>query len=219
MYRRCVSPSTALTAFLVAILAGPAAAQGAATAAQSRPRTLLTAMSAAEQVRLALTAAPAEVTSHASVYVLSGGRYTKKTTGTNGYNCFVERELLETIEPVCYDVEGSATTMQARFRREELRAQGLSEDVVRNRLAAAYKSGHLRAPRKPGVIYMLSAEQWSWNPGTKVIWNSPPHFMLYAPYAKQSDMGGAPGPQIPFILWPGQPDALMIIMAPGQHGH
>jgi hypothetical protein len=219
MSRNRVITLTASSALLGFIMAGPAAAQDSATTAQPPTFAMLTAMSAAEQTRLALLAAPAEVTSRASVYVLSGGRYARTRTGTNGFSCLVERELLETVEPVCYDAEGSATTLLARFRREELRGQGLREDEVRRRIDAAYRSGRLRAPRKPGIVYMLSPEQRSWNPGTKTIWTAPPHLMLYAPYAKQADLGGAPGPQIPFIVWPGQPDALMIVMAPGEHGH
>lgn len=201
-----------------AIFAGTAAAQGASSPTSPSAKRL-TQMGEAEQTSLALAAAPAEVTSHASVYVLKDGRYVRTRTGTNGFSCLIEREFLETYEPVCYDAEGSATTMVARFRREELRARGLSESEVRRRIDAAYRSGRLHAPRKPGIVYMLSDEQMSYNPGTKKIWNAPPHFMLYAPYAKQSDMGGAPGPRIPFIAWPGQPDALMILMAPSGHGH
>jgi hypothetical protein len=198
-------------------LAGGAAAQDAAGTGQ--PLGPLTAMSAEEQTRLALSAAPPDVSSRASIYVLAASGYTQVRAGTNGFSCLVERALLETIEPVCYDAEGSATTLRARFHREELRAQGLPEDEVVRRIQAAYADGRLSAPRKPGVVYMLSPEQRSWNPFTREVWTAPPHFMLYAPYATQADMGGPPGPFTPVIDQPGQPDALMIIMAPGAHGH
>ena len=185
---------------------------------QQRTPARLTEMSAAEQTRLALSTAPPEVSARASVYVLAGGRYTRLRAGTNGFSCLVEREFLETIEPVCYDAEGSVTTMQARFYREELRAQRLPEDEVKRRIDAGYREGRLLAPRKPGVIYMLAAEQYSWNPFEKKFWNAPPHLMLYAPYAKQEDMGGPPAPGTPVIAWAGQPDALMIVMAGAGHG-
>lgn len=198
-----------------AVLAGFAMAGGAAAqfAPATRPMGPLTAMSAAEQTRLALSTAPPEVTAHASIYVLADGRYTRTRAGTNGFSCLVERELLDTVEPVCYDAEGSATTMMARFYREELRAQGLAEDEVKRRIDAAYAAGRLLAPRKPGLVYMLAAEQWSYNPFEQKVWAAPPHFMLYAPYARQEDMGAAPGPGMPVIAWPGQPDALIIVMA------
>lgn len=218
MKRTAYTKPLACAALFGVMLASTADAQGV-NGPTSPSAKRLTQMSAAEQTSLALAAAPAEVTNRASVYVLTDGHYVRARKGTNGFSCLIEREFLETYEPVCYDAEGSATTMVARFRREELRAKGLSEPEVRRRIDAAYRSGRLHAPRKPGIVYMLSDEQMSYNPGTKKIWNAPPHFMLYAPYAKQSDMGGAPGPRIPFIAWPGQPDALMILMAPGEHGH
>lgn len=202
-----------------AVLVGMALARGAAAQAPAEPRPLgpLTAMSAEEQTRLALSTAPPEVTAGASVYVLTATGYRQVRAGTNGFSCLIERDFLDTVEPVCYDAEGSATTMLARFHREELRAQGMPEDEVKRRIEAAYRDGRLSAPRKPGIIYMLAPEQWSWNPGAKKNWNAPPHFMLYAPYATQADVGGPPGPRTPIIDKPGQPDALMIIMAPDAH--
>lgn len=199
-------------------LVSSAAAQDPASMGQSRILSPLTALSAEEQTRLALSAAPPEVSKRASVYVLTAKGYTHARTGTNGFSCLVEREILETVEPICYDAEGSATTLLARFYREELRAQGLPEDEVKRRIEAAYRDGRLRAPRKPGLVYMLATEQRSWNPSIKRIWTAPPHFMLYAPFATQEDLGGFSGPHMPVVAWPGQPDALIIIMAPDAHG-
>jgi hypothetical protein len=200
-------------------LAGGAAAQAPAGAGQPRPLGPLTAMSAEEQTRLALSTAPLEVSGRASVYVLGTSGYTRVRAGSNGFSCLIERDFPDTVEPVCYDAEGSATTLLARLHREELRARGLSEDEVKRRIEAGYREGRLIAPRKPGIVYMLAPEQWSWNPGLKRAWNAPPHFMLYAPYATQADMGGSPGPHTPIIDKPGQPDALMIIMAPDAPRH
>ncbi len=206
-------PMTARAMLLGLVLVHGAAAQSPPSASQPRPPAPLTATSAEEQTRLALSAAAPEVSSRASLYVLSGRGYTKTRSGTNGYSCLVERERPETIEPVCYDAEGTATTLPARLYREELRAQRLSEDEVKRQVAAGYKSGRFHAPRKPGIVYMLSQENWTWNPFANQFSSAPPHYMLYAPYAKQVDVGGMPGPRVPFVLWAGQPDALMIIMA------
>lgn len=197
-------------------MAGGAAAQGGPA---TQPWVRLPAMSAAEQTRLALATAPPEVSAHASVYVFADGRYTQTRTGTNGFSCLVEREFPDTVEPVCYDAEGSATIMPARFYREELRAQGLPEDEVKRRIDAAYADGRLLAPRKPGLVYMLAAEQWSFNPFAREVWIAPPHLMLYAPYAKQEDMGAPAGPGMPMIAWPGQPDAMIIVMTHTSPAH
>lgn len=215
------SRSTNVLAILAAVmLSGNLAAQAGAGGAQG-PRTLplLTAMSAEEQTRLALTAAAPEVTSKASIYVLDAKGYTRTRSGTNGFSCIIEREFPETVEPVCYDAEGSATLLHARIYREELRLKGLSEDAVGREVAAGFKSGRFHAPRKPGMVYMLSREGWAWHPILKKFWAPPPHYMLYAPYARQEDFGGPGGPQIPYIQWAGQPDALIIIMSPEMQSH
>ena len=190
----------------------PAAAQSAVETREPR-LPVLTSMSAEEQTRLALSTAPPDVTGRASLYVLTPEGYKQARVGTNGFSCLVERELLETIEPVCYDAEGSATTLKARLFREELRARGLPEVEVKRRIDAAYRDGRLRAPGKPGLIYMLAPEQLTWDPYTKKIVAAPPHLHFYAPYATQDDVGGFAGRHMPMVLWPGRPDANIVIMA------
>ncbi|MGE5802595.1 MAG: hypothetical protein ACM358_10075 [Gemmatimonadota bacterium] len=194
-----------------------AAAQGASVPAPSRPLPLLTAMSAAEQTRLARSTAPEDISSRASMCVLTSTGYVQTSTGSNGFSCLVERELLETVEPTCYDAEGSATTLKARIYREELRASGVPEDEVKQRIAAAYRDGRLSAPRKPGIIYMLAPENYAWNAITKKLWTHPPHYMFYVPFATQDAMGGPIGPATPVVGWPGQPDAVIIVMAAAKH--
>lgn len=85
---------------------------------------------------------------------------------------------------------------------------------MKQRVAAAYRDGRLRAPRKPGLVYMLAPEQRSWDPFNKKAWQAPPHFMFYAPFATQEDLGGFSGQHnMPIVVWPGQPDALIIVLA------
>ncbi len=219
MSRKLGMPMTAHAVLLGMALAGSAAAQGPASTSQPRALGPLPALSAEEQSRLAVSTAPPEVSSRASLYILTQKGYVQVRTGTNGFSCLVEREFLETVEPVCYDAEGTATTLLARLYREQLRAQRLSEDEVKRQIAAAYQGGRLRAPRKPGIVYMLARENWAWNPFAKQFWKGPPHFMLYAPFATQEDLGGFSGPHMPVVLWPGQPDAFIIVMAQDSSRH
>ncbi len=208
--------SLAASALLTLALAGHAVGQGRAVPGQPHPGPL-TSMSAEEQTRVIMATAPDVVTSHAALYMMTPKGYVQTRRGTNGFSCLVEREKLETVEAVCYDAEGSATILPTRLYREELRLQHLSEADVQTSIAAGYTSGRFHAPKKPGLIYMLAKENWTWNPFTSTFGPSMPHYMLYAPYATQESVGGAPGGpgrQVPFVLWPGQPDALIIIMAP-----
>lgn len=204
----------AAVALVGAVLASRAAAQHPRSATAPAALGPVTAMSAAEQTQLALSSGPPEISRRASVYVLTANGYQRTRTGSNGFSCIVERELLETVEPVCYDAEGSATTLLARLYREDLRAKKLPEAEVKRRIETAYRDGHLRAPRKPGIVYMLAPRQRSWDPVAKRLFQAPPHFMFYAPFATQADLGGAAGPHMPQVALSGQPDALIIVMAP-----
>ena len=166
-----------------------------------------------QQIELALSAAPSQISGKATIYVLESKGYVKARTGTNGFTCLVEQQYADqTVEPLCYDAEGSATTLLARFYREELRAAGVAEDEVTKRIKAGYRSGKLKAPRKPGFAYMLSTQNKVFDPFTKKIMVGPPHLMFYAPYAMQKDVGEFAGVQYPFVLWEGEPDAFIIVI-------
>lgn len=164
------------------------------------------------QVELALSAAPPEISQHATVYVLQPTGYVKTRTGTNGFSCLVEHQYLDTYEPICYDAEGSATILEARLYRERLRASGLSEAEVAGRIARAYKGGKLKAPRKPGFAYMMARDSRLFDPFTNEVVQGPPHLMFYAPYARSKDFGGFVGMHAPFVLFEGQPDTFIIVV-------
>lgn len=166
-----------------------------------------------QQIQLALSAAPPEISGNASLYVLESKGYVKVRAGTNGFTCLVEQQYADqTVEPVCYDAEGTATTLQARLYREELRAARVPETEVKSRIAAGYRKGKLKAPRKPGLCYMLSTQNKLFDTFTQKIMAAPPHLMFYAPYATQKDLGEFAGVQYPFILGEGQPDAHIIVI-------
>jgi hypothetical protein len=157
------------------------------------------------QIALAISTAPPQISEQATIYVLGSRGYVKVKDGTNGFSCLVEHQLLDTYEPVCYDPEGSATLLHARFLREELRAQGLDEPQVAARIARGFKDGTLKAPRKAGFVYMMAKDQRVLLPGlNKIVDRGEPHLMLYAPYATSKDYGGVP------ILFEGQPDAFIV---------
>jgi hypothetical protein len=184
-----------------------------AGAADSRGRyaRALTEIPVEEQVELAMSAAPPHISHKATIYVLGTNGYVQARTGTNGFSCLVERQYLETLEPSCYDAEGSATTLRARLYREELRAAKIAEDQIERRINDRYKMGTFTAPRKPGLVYMLSPHNRVHNDRTNKIINVPPHLMFYAPYATQKNFGEFVGPHMPYVVLEGQPDAYIIV--------
>ncbi len=166
-----------------------------------------------EKIKLAESAAPTEISSKASVYVLDRTGYVKVREGTNKFSCFVDRQTPLNMEPTCFDAEGSATTLPIRLFAEEQRAQGKTEEQVDAAIKDRYKSGSFRAPGKPGIVYMMSDQAYILIPSAQKIVHVPPHLMFYAPYAKDGDIGSPPASaSMPHLIRAGQPDAYIIVM-------
>jgi len=185
------------------------------TSAQKQPTSQIRFDSSTprqRQIELAESAAPAEVSRRATIYVLSPHGYEKAREGTNGFSCLVERQYVTTMEPECFDVEGSQTTLLVRLRTEEWRAQGKSEDAIAAEIEEGYKSGKFIAPRKPGIVYMMSGENWVFDPESKRVIHFPGHLMFYAPYMTPQDLGYEKEAPLPYLVHPGAADTLMIVV-------
>jgi hypothetical protein len=162
------------------------------------------------QIKLALSSAPAEVSSKATLYVLGPKGY--------GFSCLVGRSFEGTteasIDPMCYDAEGSRTLLLVKMREEELRAKGKSEAEIKADIANGYKEGRFQAPGKPGFVYMLSSENYIRDPETGKSGAFPGHLMFYAPYMTAKDLGyeSVSGAMMPYLSLPGEPDAMMIVI-------
>jgi len=191
---------------------GVAAAQAPSSAAETAPPHYDAAVSRDRQIELALSAAPPAVAANAAVYVLARNGYEKVRDGSNGFSCMVERELVTTMEPQCFDAEGSRTTLLARLHVEELRAQGKSEAEIARAIRDGYRAGRFRAPTKPGIVYMLSDENWVFDPSSQKIIHFPGHLMFYAPFMTAQDLGYETEATLPYLVHPGAPDALMIVV-------
>jgi len=167
-----------------------------------------------ERIELAESAAPPEISGKAALYLLEPTGYIKVREGTNGFTCFVDRQTPINMEPTCFDAEGSATTLPTRLFAEEERSKGKSEEQIKAEIAEGYKSGKFQAPRKPGIVYMLSDHIYLLIEN-KVI-HAAPHLMFYAPYSTEQDIGSPPAAGMPHVIRPGQPDAYIVVM-PAQH--
>ena len=165
-----------------------------------------------ERIKLAESAAPAEVSSKATVYLLEKTGYVKVREGTNGFSCFVDRQSPLNLEPTCFDAEGSATTLLTRLFVEEQRGQGKSEEEITAAVADGYKTGKFQAPRKPGIAYMMSDGGFLYIPSANKIVHLPQHLMFYAPYVTDKDIGSPPpAANMPHLIRPGQPDAYIVV--------
>jgi len=205
--------------FALAILLGGTTA---AFAQNEKPKPAYDfSMSRDEKIRLAESAAPPEISSKSTVYVLEHSGYVKVREGSNGFSCFVDRQTPWNSEPTCIDAEGAATTFLTRLSVEEERAKGRSEDEIKAEIDDGYKKGRFKAPGKPGIVYMLS-DSTSLLVNDKIV-KAPPHLMFYAPYATDKDIGSPPaGAHMPRVLRAGRPYAYIIVFprAAAEHsGH
>lgn len=166
-----------------------------------------------DRIKLAESAAPPEISAKATVYLLEPTGYVKVREGTNGFSCFVDRQHRLNLEPTCFDAEGSATTLLTRLFVEELRARGKSEEEVNTAIQTGYKSGKFLAPRKPGIVYMLSSSGYLYIAESNQLVHLQPHLMFYAPYATDKDIGYPPAAvDMPKVIRPGQPDAYIVVV-------
>ena len=164
----------------------------------------------AEEIALALSALPEDLRPAAGVYVLGPTGYRQVRAGTSGVHCLVARDRPDTQEPICWDREGSETMLPLALAKAEWRAAGLPEAEIRSREQEGFATGRFRAPRRTGVSYMLSAENWVFN-GQQVV-RYRPHVMIYAPYVTNDDIGaGGRDPLAPWVLNPGTPHAYIIV--------
>src|SRR5690349_16821075 len=136
----------------------------------------------ADEISLAVSAAPAELSCNATVFAVRDGKVLTIRDGTNGSSCMVARDLHGgSLYPICYNAEGTRTMLQRELLEVRLRSLGVTEDSIDKAVAAGYKSGQLEAPKDVALAYMMSPKQ--------VLFSSPkedgrrvgawhPHLML-----------------------------------------
>ena len=190
--------------------------------AQELPKVYDASMPREQQITLAESAAPAEVSSKATVYVLGPKGYEKAREGTNGFSCFIGRHFAKptetTIEPTCFDAEGSRSLLPVYLHGEELRTSGKSEAEIKSDVDNGYKEGRYKYPSKPGFLYMMSSENRLGPTPDHGSVSFPPHLMFYAPNMTTKDIGFDTQPKLDYLgmTHPGAGDNLIVVvpMAP-----
>jgi hypothetical protein len=167
-----------------------------------------------QEIATALSSAPPEVRTSAGVYVLEEHGFVKVRESQNGFNCIVERRAKH-ISPMCYDAEGSSSTLQATLKRGELLMHGVDPGEIENGIDEDYRTGRLHAPQKTGIVYMLATDEvWQDPSSNNIARHVYPHIMVYAPYLRNSAIAVAPEqvwrPDRVWVQYEGRPDAYLI---------
>jgi hypothetical protein len=162
------------------------------------------ASSAAEEIALARSAAPASISDHATVLVLGARGYETAAQGDNGFVCLVQRAWANDFSssefwnprvqaPLCFNGAGAQSVLPDYLTRTEWALSGVSKQEMLVRTRAAVERHDIRPPQAGAMAYMLSKDGYL---GDEVggPWHA--HLMVFMPSESPSAWGanlpGAP---------------------------
>lgn len=164
------------------------------------------------ELALVRTAAPENITSRATLELLTPTGYEVARTGDNGFVCVVLRGwsaptftpaqfrgLIHdaTVRaPICYNPAAARTVLPLQHLRTKLGMAGKEAEQIADGVQSAYARGEIPKMDGVGFAYMFSGDQ---NLGGGIgAWH--PHIMVFAPYHDNAMLGGnAFGGPLPFV--------------------
>jgi hypothetical protein len=189
-------------AFLAGVFVAAAVAQTYKSQAAKYPPIEEYLMPQPEEIALAKSAGPANISDRATIKVLTSSGFSVVHQGDNGFVCMVMRgfsaptytpaQFRELVydsslrAPICFDPKAAKEVMPYYELRTKLAIQGKNPDQIAEGVQTFYARGEL--PKRDGVsfAYMWSADQ-SLGSG---IGHWHPHMMIFAPYYDNSMVGG-----------------------------
>lgn len=161
-------------------------------------------MPQADEIALAKTAAPPNISKHATIKVLKRSGFQVAQQGDNGYVCMVMRGFSAptyspaqfrnlvydaTVRaPICFMAVAVHQVLPYYELRTKLALQGKNPDEIAQGIAAAHAKGELPKRDQVSFGYMWSGRQ---NLASGIgHWH--PHMMVFAPYYDNSMVGGNP---------------------------
>jgi hypothetical protein len=202
--------SATVVALLAISSAAPLPAQAAA-AGRTGPRIMLPRD---REIALARSAAPADVSRDATVMILTDRGFEIAEKGSSGVTCVVNRSHPESLEPHCFDAEGSATVLPIELRRTEMLREGRANEEIDREIGQGLLSGKYRLPRRPAMSYMMSSGQVLFNDEGKRVGKWHPHLMIFYPNLTSGDLGlgGTPSPEAAVVVDPGMPLSNIMVV-------
>jgi hypothetical protein len=160
----------------------------------------------AEEVALARSAAPRNVSDSATILVLAKSGYVQAARGTNGFTCLVQRSFDSSTNdpgfwnakvraPVCFNSPAVRTVLAPMLKRSDWVVGGVALAEVEARTQRAYASHAFPAPAAGAMAYMLSPRQHLVDADPHWM----PHLMFFYDKALSGSTFGAAGMTAPII--------------------
>jgi len=140
------------------------------------------------EVALARSAAPASISGHASVMVLTSHGYETAVKGSNGFVCVVERSWAAGTDdpdfwnpkvraPICFNAAAAKSQIPIMIKRTELILAAPSKDHLLQGIKAAFAGNQLSEPAPGSMCFMMSRQGYINDRARN--WRS--HVMFYVP--------------------------------------
>jgi hypothetical protein len=148
------------------------------------------------EIALARSAAPDEISLHATVLVLGKNGYETAIEGTNRFVCVVERSWMSPFDspefwnprmrgPICYNPPAVRTILPYTINRTNLVVAGLSKGQIEESIKSKVAKGDLPVPESGAMSYMMSKDGYL---GDSVgHWH--PHLMFHVPKTDNANWG------------------------------
>ena len=184
----------------VCVLAVVVLTLGGAAPSGTMPPLARYLMDAQAEVALARSAAPASLSSHATILRLTEHGYAVAEKGTNGFTCLVERPWMQPFNkknfwnlkfqaPVCYNAAASRSVLLYTFKRTALVLQGASKAQLQQAVLGLIAAHSLPVPPSDAMAYMMSKNQYLDDQAK--AWYS--HLMFFMPVADMANAGASWG--------------------------
>ena len=185
-----------MTPIRTCVLVGAFFALAGAAGSDTMPPLSQFLMPAQTEIALARSAAPASISSHATIMVLGTHGYTVAVQGSDGFTCLVERAWMQPYNkkpfwnlkfqaPVCYNAVASRSVLLYTFKRTALALGGATESQIEQTMQAAIAAKTLPIPPPDAFAFMMSKNQ-DFGGGTGSWY---PHLMFYMPRADMAHNG------------------------------
>ena len=153
------------------------------------------------EISLAKSAAPASISDHATIKVLTNSGFEVAHEGDNGFVCFVMRGFTgaptftpvqfrmmsydpKTLAPICLNPQAAKTVLPYYELRTKLGIQGKTPEQIADVVQDAYAKGEIPKRGEVSFGYMWSADQVL---GPAGHWH--PHVMVFAPNYENPMLG------------------------------